>query len=248
MQANATLSRSRVPAGVLLLVASLLVLTPAAADSALIDADEVREMQLAGEPFLLVDVRPSQQFDSGHIEGAVNMPAFSLRHRRFPADMLLVLYDDGLGSTEADEAASQLETGGHSNFRVLDGGLWSWDQKRFPAVRERGVTKTPLVTLITPEKLERLLGGGRSDAVTLIDIRSADKYREGRVPGAVNLEPTRLDGGLRDVSKQNIVIVYDDGSGADREAAEKLRRQGYSVRILYGGFEHWSRTGHEVSK
>lgn len=213
-----------------------------------IDAEEVRQMQLDGEPFLLVDVRPTQQFESGHAEGALNMPAFSLRHRSFPAGTLVVLYDDGVGSVEAEEAAAALESAGHTNYRILDGGLHAWDLQRYPAVRPRGVTDAPLVPWITPEKLERLIGGERAGSVTLVDVRSAEKYREGRLPGAVNVDPARLTAGLRDVSKQNIVIVYDDGSGEDREAAEKLRREGYSVRILYGGFQHWAAGGREVSR
>lgn len=238
-------SRSTLPLVVsLMLLASGLAL---AAGSRFIDPEEVRQMQLADEPLLLVDARTQQEFAAGHIEGAVSMPVFSLRHREFPPDLLVVVYDDGVGSVEAEEAGDALQAAGHADWRILEGGLLAWDELRYPAVRPRGLVDTPLVPLITPEKLERLMQA-RHTALTVIDLRSDEEFRAGKLPGAIRRDVKDLERGTKDISTDGIVVVYDDGTGKDREAAEKLRRAGYTVRILFGGYAHWSKSGHEVNE
>ena len=66
-----------------------------------ISAEQLQErMQSAKHP-LVIDVRPSEEYRSGHIPGAINIPAekMSAEHRRLPKDKntSLVFYCRGAG-------------------------------------------------------------------------------------------------------------------------------------------------------
>lgn len=59
-----------------------------------IAAESVRELQQAGRPLLIVDVRTREEFRAGHISGAVSIPLRELRWRyqEVPRQGLVVLY------------------------------------------------------------------------------------------------------------------------------------------------------------
>ena len=69
------------------------------------------------DPFIL-DVRPEEEFESGHIEGARNIPIRELADRlgELPLHQLIVAYCRGPFCTYADEAVKLLKENG---FRVV---------------------------------------------------------------------------------------------------------------------------------
>jgi predicted sulfurtransferase len=50
-----------------------------------------------GSGLWLVDVRSEAEFQQGHLEGAVNIPAETLPLKKFSKQKILVLVDDSLG-------------------------------------------------------------------------------------------------------------------------------------------------------
>lgn len=60
----------------------------------LIGAESVLELQQAGRPLLIVDVRTREEFEAAHIRGAVSIPLGELarRYRELPRQGLVVLY------------------------------------------------------------------------------------------------------------------------------------------------------------
>ncbi len=89
------------------------------------------------------------------------------------------------------------------------------------------------------------LTGGEPGFV-LIDTRSTQAWRQGRIPGAVHLPtaqiPTRAP---RELGRDVPVVTYCWGpacNGATKAALE-FARLGYEVREMIGGFEYWAREG-----
>src|SRR5215210_148013 len=72
---------------------------------------------------VLVDVRPSEEFAAGHIEGARSIPLEELEHRleELPADREVVAYCRGPFCAYAHEAVRQLQAAGRSARRLEDG-------------------------------------------------------------------------------------------------------------------------------
>jgi rhodanese-related sulfurtransferase len=72
---------------------------------------------------VLVDVRPTEEFEAGHIKGAKSVPLEELEDRlaELPADREIVAYCRGPFCAYAHEAVRRLQTAGRSARRLEDG-------------------------------------------------------------------------------------------------------------------------------
>jgi rhodanese-related sulfurtransferase/predicted transcriptional regulator len=92
------------------------------ADVEAIGRDELRERMRRGE-VLLVDVRPGEEYEAGHIDGARSIPIDELDERlaELPADREVVAYCRGPFCAYAHEAVRRLRAAGHDAKRLEDG-------------------------------------------------------------------------------------------------------------------------------
>src|SRR4030043_401175 len=90
---------------------------------------------------------------------------------------------------------------------------------------------------------ERLLHGNtraHGEQVTIIDIRALELYREGHIPGAINMPATIIS--KKKLPPLGTVVVYGDGIRTDltNGAAEALNAMsGIEAVMLDGGFSAW---------
>jgi rhodanese-related sulfurtransferase len=96
------------------------------ADVEAISRDELLE-RLRRNDVVLVDVRPAEEFDAGHIQGAVSIPLDELDERltELPPDSEIVAYCRGAFCAYAHEAVRRLRAEGRS-ARRLEGGWPEW--------------------------------------------------------------------------------------------------------------------------
>ncbi|MEA3216563.1 MAG: hypothetical protein QOJ19_2719 [Acidimicrobiia bacterium] len=83
----------------------------------------------------------------------------------------------------------------------------------------------------------------------LLDVRSADTFRAGHIPGATSLPHRHIDEvRLSDYDSETVFVVYCAGphcNGADR-AAVRLSMLGRPVKKMIGGVEGWIDEGFEL--
>ncbi|HET8822641.1 MAG TPA: metalloregulator ArsR/SmtB family transcription factor [Thermoleophilaceae bacterium] len=93
---------------------------------AAISRDELLK-RLRHSDVVLIDVRPAEEFDAGHIDGAVSIPLDELDERlaELPADSEIVAYCRGALCAYAHEAVRTLRARGRS-ARRLEGGWPEW--------------------------------------------------------------------------------------------------------------------------
>jgi ArsR family transcriptional regulator len=91
------------------------------------------------------------------------------------------------------------------------------------------------------ELLERL----RAGLVTLLDVRPADEFALGHVPGAVNIPLNEIEGRLAELDKSQDVVAYCRGPYCvlSFEAVATLRARGFNIRRLEEGFPEWRAAG-----
>lgn len=79
--------------------------------------------------FLVVDIRPAEDFQTGHIENARNLPVASLMSeeslRQLPAGKKIILYSNG--SEDAAKSEVMLRLAGYDAYLLL-GGYNFWNQ------------------------------------------------------------------------------------------------------------------------
>lgn len=82
--------------------------------------------------------------------------------------------------------------------------------------------------------------------VVLLDVRSDEAWRQGRITGARHLPyrdiPTRAPRELAGVGEV-IVYCWSPGCNAGTKAAAALAGLGIAVREMIGGYEYWVREG-----
>jgi phage shock protein E len=77
----------------------------------------------------------------------------------------------------------------------------------------------------------------------LLDVRSPEEFREGRIPGAVNIELDSLIGRLAEIPQDKPVILYCRSGRRSEMAAQILAQSGYRDIANLGGIIDWQRQG-----
>lgn len=110
--------------------------------------------------------------------------------------------------------------------------------------RARAYFEDKLAFTTGPVELERWIKSGE-DNLVIIDVREAEDYTKGHIPGAINVPNTEWDnpkGLSRD--KTNVVYCYSQQCHLAANACARFAGQGYPVMELEGGFAIWKQ--HEL--
>jgi rhodanese-related sulfurtransferase len=94
---------------------------------------QVREMQAQKSAALYVlDVRTPEEFASGHVPGAVNIPYDQVVSRlaEIPKDKEVVLYCRS--GRRAGLAAVELEKAGYEDLQLMQGDMPAWEKAGLP--------------------------------------------------------------------------------------------------------------------
>ena len=113
---------------------------PGRRDGAIVSRDDAKEL-LKGKAVLL-DVRPRQEFEAGHLRGAINIPIEELADRmsELSRDRQIITYCRGEYCLFADEAAELLRANGYDVVR-LEGGWPEWQSEGRPTSAAAGRNK-----------------------------------------------------------------------------------------------------------
>jgi rhodanese-related sulfurtransferase len=95
-------------------------------------SDELRR-RIDDRSVVVLDVRPTVEYEAGHIRGARSIPIAELRKRlkELPKSREIVAYCRGPYCVFADEAVALLHTRGYKAYR-LDGGFPDWAIRGLP--------------------------------------------------------------------------------------------------------------------
>lgn len=101
--------------------------------------------------------------------------------------------------------------------------------------------KDNLEAIAATELLNRVRGG----LVTVLDVRPAEEYQSGHVPGAINIPLSQLEKHLNSLDKMHDIVAYCRGPHCVLafDAVEKLREKGFTAHRLEDGFPEWKSAG-----
>lgn len=77
------------------------------------------------------------------------------------------------------------------------------------------------------------------ESYTLIDIRDADAYNHGCIPGALNIPEYQLEEQMLEWNREKKLILCCTKGRNSLEAAQHLQEAGYDVYSLTGGYGAW---------
>ena len=96
-----------------------------------------------------------------------------------------------------------------------------------------------------PIPAAELLERAKKGLVTVLDVRPAEEYAAGHIPGAINVPVDKLEAFLSRLPKRKEVVAYCRGPYClmSFEAVEKLRKRGLRARRLENGLPEWRAAG-----
>jgi len=210
-------------------------------DRAVYDADQpLTALDTAAIPAaitagaVVVDARDAQDFATGHLTGALNVPADG----RFaetagmilqPADEVVVMAPDD----RAQEVAVRLARIG---FDHVIGYLP--DAETFLAAHPE---LTSRASRLTPHQLAA--ASTSQNAPVVIDVRNGAERDAGFIPGSLHIPLAQLRRRIHEIPADRPAVTYCAGGWRSSVAASMLRRQGNpDVSDLLGGFAAWTAT------
>ena len=111
------------------------------------------------------------------------------------------------------------------------------------ALAKSGITEVSL--LDAPQAIK--------DSDLLLDVREADEYANGHIPGSIHMSRGMLEfklSGNPALSARDLkIVLYCKTSGRAALAAKALHEMGYQhVQSISGGFDAWSEAGNPIAK
>lgn len=88
----------------------------------------------------------------------------------------------------------------------------------------------------------------RSGEVTVLDVRPAEEFRAGHIPGAISVPLAELEANLSDLPRGREVVAYCRGPYCVLaiEAVEVLRKNGFTATRLSEGVQDWRAKGFSI--
>ncbi len=105
--------------------------------------------------------------------------------------------------------------------------------------RARAYFEDKLAFTTGPVELERWIKADE-DNLVVVDVRAAQDFTKGHIPGAINLPKEKWDSlqGLRK-DKTNVIYCYSQPCHLAANACLHFAGKGYPVMELEGGFDAW---------
>ncbi len=225
-----------------------------------ISSESLDALLKGSEPFALIDVRETGEYNNAHIPGASLIPRRDLESQM--ADAVphtatpVVLCDDD--ARRAALAAGTLEGLGYTDVSVLDGGINRWVTQEYPT--EWGVNvpskdfgeKVEVVHHVPEidavELHERIESG---EEIVILDTRTPEEYQRLCIPGGRSVPGAELALRITDITKDMsddaTVVINCAGRTRSIIGTRVLQRMGIpNVVGLKNGTAGWSLAGYSL--
>lgn len=215
-------------------------------------------VELAENAPILIDVRSVDEWNTvGYIEGAqqIWIEEFMAKQDMWPADKEANIVVYCASSYRGAIAYMMLNLMGYTNVRNMSGGLNAWIAAELPVVGAQAPVEAFDLETLAVDYLAGMPGSfnairvadveakiAAAEDFTLVDVRSADEYAEGFIPGAINIPLQQLTDHLDMLPNLDADIVVYCGSGhRSTMATVALNLLGYTnATSMLSGIKAWT--------
>ena len=121
--------------------------------------------------------------------------------------------------------------------------------ERLAAVQKLAEAYMGALDDVEPVSRDELLRRLRArEPLVVVDVRPAEEYAAGHLPGAISVPLDELEQRLSELPKRREVVAYCRGPycALAPAAVRRLRARGYRARPLEGGLPEWAAEGRPV--
>lgn len=180
------------------------------------ELDKIMEDKDAKEKVTVIDVRPAEDYDAGHVKYAINMPIDTFEENLNKIEDLkdaevITICNTG---KKSGEAADILVKNGFTDIKNAQG------VKDFEYT-----TMTKAANVRGPEFLEL----AKSGDYTIIDARDAKDFEAGHLDGAINVLVDEFDAKYPELPTDKPFLVHCYSGNRSWEIANKLAEKGHKA-------------------
>jgi rhodanese-related sulfurtransferase len=190
--------------------------------------------------YILIDLRPKNLVEQGHIPHAVALPDGGLASMqdqlpKFKSAAIILYNQDG-ETASAEAAYKQLSDWGYKQVSLLAGGFHAWEKSGGQVAKGAAASKITYVRKLQPGEVElavfrKQLDKPAGDTI-ILDVRGASEAAEGALPQSLNIPLDQLEQRLSDVPKDKALLLHC-GTGARAEMAYNvLKKAGFDPKFL----------------
>lgn len=181
----------------------------------LVTSEELAEMMASGQKVVTIDVRDVEDYEAGHIPGAVNIPdvfyylatttpeglkefqekfATLFGEAGLTGEETAVVYEEGF-SLKAPRGYWILEYLGYPKISVLQGGMRGWRKADNLVTKKPAGSRDSFPLAVNPSVMvtvDEMLGSLEDPGVVKVDVRDEEEWRaESSSPYGVDFSPRK---------------------------------------------------------
>jgi hydroxyacylglutathione hydrolase len=185
--------------------------------------DDPIELASLASTKTVIDTRPWRKVRDGHFHNSIWSPADENFHRF--AGSFVDVNEEILFIVSED----QLDRAIRNAIRIGLDNIVAWAT---PEV----ISKVELLETMPEINADELLALGDSH---VLDVRRSSEYSRGAIDGAINCAHTRLLDRLDEIDTSKQWVVNCHGGSRSAASCMALRREGFDVTNLAGGYSGW---------
>lgn len=179
------------------------------------DLEAMQDDKKAKENYLVIDVRPVEEYQAGHLPHAINVLSDD------------IVADPSILSDYKDKAIVTYCNTGKRSLAAAEAlvGAGYTDVTNAEGVKNYEYKNLITYSNVTGKQLEEIAQAG---GVTIIDARDAKDYEAGHLPGAINVLPGESANNLDKIPQGTPVYTYCYTGNKSGQVAQELIDAGYT--------------------
>jgi rhodanese-related sulfurtransferase len=195
--------------------------------------------------YVLVDLRPGNVVEKGHIPKAVAVPTAGLDALKdqFPKykAAAIILYTQHGDTKSADEAYKKIAGWGYTQVGILTGGFDAWEKAGKTVAKGPAQSKISYVRKLMPgevdvETLKALLVKPAPDTM-ILDVRTAAEATDGLLPNAKNIPQEDLEKHIAELPKDKKIVLHCSTGVRAEMAYNLLKKAGLNAGYVKANVE-----------
>jgi len=193
-----------------------------------------------GASYILLDLRPANVAEKGHLPKAVGLPAGGLDALKdhFPKylNAPVILYTQHGDTEAAKEAYKKISSWGYKQVSILTGGFDAWEKAGKTIAKGPAETKITYVRKLLPgevdiEAFKALVQKPAADSV-ILDVRAVSEVAEGALPNAKTIPLDDLEQKLADLPKDKKIVIHCSTGARAEMAYNLLKKAGFNASYV----------------
>lgn len=215
-----------------------------------ISTEELKSLMDKKANVVLIDARTPDEYREAHIAGAINIPEKGIEkgvtqlpeERRTP----LIFYCNGVKCGKSSRVAKLVAPLGYTDISIYSEGIPVWEERNLPLTTGPGYGKKIETAKLRPAEIDQMIKAGSGDFI-IVDVRDTAEFREGHIPGAVNIPAETFATQSGVLPKDKKIVVYCNTGSRSYLAYKKLIGLAYP-KIHQALFAEWKEAGLPVAE